>query len=88
MGLPQSAFSVMVSFTWKCVVVQVHLACSPDKETYMIIGEPETCTYVCVLYHPSVCSVDDMDWRDDSDEEAEDDSELSGLIAGNNHEEL
>ena len=54
----------------------------------MILGEPETCSYVCVLYHPSVCLVDDMDWRDDSDQEAEDDSERSDLIAGNDHEEL
>lgn len=69
-------------------MLQVYLACSPDKETYVIIGEPETCSYVCVLYHPSVCLVDDMDWRDDSDQEAEDDSELSDLIAGNDHDEL
>ena len=39
---------------------QVRLACSPDKEAYMIILEPDTCQYVCVLYHPSVCQVEGM----------------------------
>ncbi len=69
-------------------MLQVYLACSPDKETYMIIGEPETCSYVCVLYHASVCLVEGMSWRDDIDQKAEDDLDLSDLIAGNNHKEL
>ena len=26
----------------------------------MMISEPDTCQYVCVLYHPSVCHVEGM----------------------------
>ena len=44
-------------------VLQVRLACSPDKDMYMVIQEPETCAYVCVLYHPAVCLVKGMEWR-------------------------
>ena len=44
-------------------VMQVRLACSPDKDIYMIIQEPETCRYVCLLYHPAVCLVEGMGWR-------------------------
>ena len=55
------------------------MACSPDQEIYMIIQEPETCKYVCVLYHPSVCLVEGMDLRDTNDQELQHDNGLYDL---------
>lgn len=36
------------------------MACSPDKEVYMFVREPATCTYVVTLYHPSICDQPDL----------------------------
>ena len=45
----------------------------------MIIQEPETCTYVCNLYHPSVCLVEGMNWRDKNDQQLQHEDGLYDL---------
>ena len=65
----------------------MRLACSPDKDIYLVIQEPQTCRYVGVLYHPAVCLVKGMDWRVSTGQEEEDsDSELYYLGQDYNEE--
>ncbi len=38
--------------------VEARLACSPDANTYMLIREPDFCTYVYVIYVPQLCKLE------------------------------
>ena len=68
-------------------VLQVRLACSPDKDTYLIIQEPETCRYISVLYHPAVCLVKGMEWRVSTGHEEYSDNEMY-YLGQDYHEDL
>ncbi|KAG2496044.1 hypothetical protein HYH03_005965 [Edaphochlamys debaryana] len=38
--------------------VEARIACSPDAGTYMLIREPDFCTYTFVVYTPALCALD------------------------------
>jgi hypothetical protein len=39
---------------------EVRLACSPDGEMHMLVREPAFCSYVVVLYVPTLCNMPEL----------------------------
>ena len=42
----------------------MRLACSPDTSMYMVVREPIACSYIVVVYTPTVCDSPELtpDW--------------------------
>jgi hypothetical protein len=38
--------------------VEARIACSPDSSTYMLVREPDFCSYVFVVFTPSLCGLE------------------------------
>ncbi|KXZ53821.1 hypothetical protein GPECTOR_6g739 [Gonium pectorale] len=38
--------------------VEARVACSPDSNTYMLVREPDFCTYTFVIFVPELCALD------------------------------
>ncbi|KAL6764757.1 hypothetical protein V8C86DRAFT_1367634 [Haematococcus lacustris] len=36
---------------------EVRIACSPDDKIHLLVREPDFCTYIWVIYSPSLCSI-------------------------------
>jgi len=42
---------------------EVRFACSPDGHTYMLVREPDYCTYVVVVYAQALCALPELSPR-------------------------
>ena len=48
--------SWMTLYIWlMCRNTELRLACSPDKDTHMVVREPAQCIYIVTVYIPELC---------------------------------